>query len=282
MSVTSTADLPPPPSSDKINIAIADLVIYILLLFPVIRITWRHGKSGMVCWPIFLSYFPLRFVSDAYQIANRDEPEIPNAVAIMTNAGSIACLSLTIIGLIYEVNVILPLPPKRWTERIMLAVTHLAITAGIALATYGGAPKAGAKGGVVAENLNQTGNCLMMFTMIFGLGWWLWQTKKRVMSLKSHPNFEPGKYLLLAACAALPFQLIRIGYNLTMAFTPYAVIDPFSGSFASRLLLMFGTQLCVAIAVTVGGWMSVGLVPAHALGQENQGFSRFRTPRPWV
>jgi hypothetical protein len=179
-------------------------------------------------------------------------------------------------------NVILPLPPKRWTERIMLAVTHLAITAGIALATYGGAPKAGAKGGVVAENLNQTGNCLMMFTMIFGLGWWLWQTKKRVMSLKSHPNFEPGKYLLLAACAALPFQLIRIGYNLTMAFTPYAVIDPFSGSFASRLLLMFGTQLCVAIAVTVGGWMSVGLVPAPALGQENQGFSRFRTPRPWV
>ena len=106
MSVTSDADLPPPPSADKINLAIADLVLYILLLFPVIRITWRHGKAGMVCWPIFISFFPLRFVSDAYQIVKRNEPAIPNAVAIMTNAGSIACLSLTIIGLIYEVYVL--------------------------------------------------------------------------------------------------------------------------------------------------------------------------------
>ena len=94
---------PEGPMNKPHHLAIADLVLYILLLFPVIRITWRHGKAGMVCWPIFISFFPLRFVSDAYQIAKRNEPSIPNAVAIMTNAGSIACLSLTIIGLIYEV-----------------------------------------------------------------------------------------------------------------------------------------------------------------------------------
>lgn len=94
-----------PPSASIINLAIADLAIYGALFFPTCWITWKHGKTGMVCWPIFLSYFALRFVSDAYQIAHRNDPNIPNTVAIMTNAGSLACLSLTIIGILYEVYV---------------------------------------------------------------------------------------------------------------------------------------------------------------------------------
>lgn len=101
--MAATDSLPDPPSANKINLAIAELVLYVLLLLPVIWITWKHGKAGMTCWPILVSYFALRFVSDAYQIANRNEPELPNVVVIMTSAGSIACLSLTIIGAIYEV-----------------------------------------------------------------------------------------------------------------------------------------------------------------------------------
>lgn len=115
--------LPPPPSADKINLAIADLTIYGILLFPVIYITWRHGRAGMVCWPIFLSYFPLRFVSDAWQVAKRHEPEIPNTVAIMTNAGSIACLSLTLIGMVYEVYVHSSSSSLMMTRRLSLLQT---------------------------------------------------------------------------------------------------------------------------------------------------------------
>lgn len=91
-----------PPSADIINLVIADLAIYAVLFFPTVYITWKHGKAGMVCWPIFLSYFGIRFTSDAYQIVHRSDPLLPNTVAIMTNAGSLACLSLTIIGILYE------------------------------------------------------------------------------------------------------------------------------------------------------------------------------------
>ncbi|KAJ4253889.1 hypothetical protein NW762_010287 [Fusarium torreyae] len=76
----SATRMPDPPSASIINLTIADLAIYAVLLFPVIRITWKHGKSGM----------------------------IPNPVVIMTNAGSIACMSLTIVGVIYEVYVAPP------------------------------------------------------------------------------------------------------------------------------------------------------------------------------
>ncbi|KAH7368031.1 hypothetical protein B0T11DRAFT_59761 [Plectosphaerella cucumerina] len=272
MTASSDFAMPPPPSAAKINLAIADLVIYAILFFPVIWIAWKYGKKGMVCWPIFVTYFPLRFVSDAWQVAKRNEPEIPNTVAIMTNAGSIACLSLTLIGMVYEVNILLPLPPKRWVEKIMLGVMHLAMTAGIGLATYGGAPSPDHAGGVVFEDLNHIGNCLMLFAMLFGLGGWIWTTGKRVLALKSHPNFLAAKYLLIAACAALPFQLVRLGHSLTYAFTPYPVLDPITGTFATRLIIMFGMQLVVAIIATVGGWFSMDTAPAGEWGL-NPGFS---------
>lgn len=91
-----------PPSASIIDLAIVDLVLYIVLLPPTLYITWKHGKTGMICWPIFVSYFGLRYASDIYQIVNRNEPLQYNEVAIMTNSGSLACLSLLIIGLVYE------------------------------------------------------------------------------------------------------------------------------------------------------------------------------------
>lgn len=90
------------PSTNTINLAIAEAVIYGLTLFPMIYITWKHGKKGMVCWPIVVSFFVMRLVADIYQIVNQDQPEQPNQVLIMTTSGSIACLSLGLIGVIYE------------------------------------------------------------------------------------------------------------------------------------------------------------------------------------
>jgi hypothetical protein len=97
-----TAATANPPSARLINLAIADLSIYIALLPPTLWITWKHGKTGMVCWPIFVSYFGLRFAADIYQVIKRHEPQQYNEVIIMTNAGSLACLSLVLIGLVYE------------------------------------------------------------------------------------------------------------------------------------------------------------------------------------
>jgi hypothetical protein len=90
------------PSANTINLAIAETVIYGLALVPMGYITWKHGRMGMVCWPIVLSFFVMRLVADIYQIVNREQPEQPNQVSIMTTSGSIACLSLGLIGVVYE------------------------------------------------------------------------------------------------------------------------------------------------------------------------------------
>lgn len=92
----------PPVSSEVVNLAIAELVLYGLMFPPAVWITWKHGKKGMVCWPIFVSHFAMRFIADIYQVIKRDEPLLPNQFNIMTSAGSLACLSLTLIGIVYE------------------------------------------------------------------------------------------------------------------------------------------------------------------------------------
>lgn len=100
--MASAEQLPGPPSDSIIDLAIAELSIYIVLFVPTLWITWKHGKAGMTCWGIFVCIFPMRFASDIYQVLHRHDPAIPNAALIVTQAGTLACLSMTVIGLVYE------------------------------------------------------------------------------------------------------------------------------------------------------------------------------------
>ncbi|KAM5349517.1 hypothetical protein ACJ41O_006022 [Fusarium nematophilum] len=246
------------PSTESVNLSYASLGIFGALLIPAVYITYKHGKPGMICWPIFVSYFGLRFASDGYHISRRNDPEESTTVTMMTNAGSLACLSLTLIGMVYEALV--PSPSRRLGRKVILGVTHLANTVGIGMAAYAGEPDESAPGGVKNENLNKIGNCLMFLVMLFVLGW-LWPAGRRVFAARHEANYRAAKALLIAAGPGTVLQLIRLSYSMTYAFNRIPSLDPVTGSFATRLILMFGTQLCIVIVVEIGGWFSKGVRP---------------------
>lgn len=100
--MASAEQLPGPPSKSIIDLAIAELSIYIVLFVPALWITWKHGFAGMTCWGIFVCIFGMRFASDIYQIVHRHDPGVTSAALIVTEAGTLACLSMTVIGLVYE------------------------------------------------------------------------------------------------------------------------------------------------------------------------------------
>lgn len=102
MSHSSATISIPPPSSEVIGLAYAETVIAGILFFISAYIAWRHGKVGMVCWPIFVSAPPAVMVADIYLIVNKDQPLLPTAVSTMTTAAVIACITLAIIGVVYE------------------------------------------------------------------------------------------------------------------------------------------------------------------------------------
>jgi hypothetical protein len=155
----------------------------------------------------------------------------------------------------FNSNVILPYP-KRWTEKILLGVTHVINTIGIAVGTYGGAPSATAPGGVFSPTLAQLGNILMLLIM-FSLIAWLGYTYRRIMAVRTHPNARPAMYMLVAALAAIPFQVMRLVYGTAMAFDNDPSLNPVMGTFAAQFVLVFSTQLGFSIVILVGGIMGI-------------------------
>lgn len=175
-------------------------------------------------------------------------------------------------------NTILPVSWKGWDQRILLAVTHLTNTSGIAMATYGGAPST--TGGVFNAVLNKTGNLLMILVMLI-VGVWIWSSWRRVNTFSDHVNYRNARWLLIAACASWPFQMIRLVYNTTYAFDRIASLDPVMGSFATQFVLLFLLHLAVVLIAVAGGWLSQHVtdkkqisydgVPLHNLYSEDQG-----------
>jgi hypothetical protein len=106
LKMSDTTNTVQPVSSNIVNLAIAELVLYALLLVPSLWIAWRHGKPGMTAWPLFISFIGLRFVADIYQILHRNDPLVPGSnINQVTSAGSITCLTYTLIGILYETYV---------------------------------------------------------------------------------------------------------------------------------------------------------------------------------
>ncbi len=97
----------------------------------------------------------------------------------------------------------------------------------------------------------------------------MWPTWQRLSSVPSHPNFRAARYLILAAGAGMPFQLVRLAYNTTYAFIRVPSLDPVTGSFATRLILMFMMQLAVVLMASAGGFLSRHVVPRSQISEEH-------------
>ncbi|KAJ0124479.1 integral membrane protein [Diaporthe amygdali] len=268
--MSSAADFPP-PSSSVINLAYVETVLSGLFLPVVGYLTWKHGKAGMTCWSIYIMAFAARIIADVYLIVNKDKPLLPTAVSTMTESAVIACISLGIIGIIYEANIILPQQPKKWTEKIVLGVTHLANTAGIAIATYGGAPSATGKGGVANQELSRIGN-LMMLWVLFTVCGWMWPTYKKINRYTGvHPNARPSLMLFWGGVAAMPIWLGRLSYMCIYAFNRQNIsLDPVMGTFAIKMLL-FLTLFGAATALTAGGWFAQMNMPSGGFLKSREG-----------
>lgn len=131
------------------------------------------------------------------------------------------------------------------------------------MATYGGSPDSTSPTGVRSSVLSQTGNLLMIAVLAFLTAWLLF-TVKGIIATPKCVNYRAAKVLCIAAGMAIPCQVVRLVYATTFAFVKISSLDPFFGSFAVELVLLFGTQLLVSLALIGGGWRSRKIVPLGA------------------
>ncbi|GJC83626.1 hypothetical protein ColLi_06464 [Colletotrichum liriopes] len=91
---------------------------------------------------------------------------------------------------------------------------------------------------------------------MLGVCGWMWPTFKKIR-FSSSPNCRPAMLMLRATVVGMPFQLIHLAYTTTYAFNRISSLDPVMGTFATKLVLLFGTQLGVTIAMLGGGWLGM-------------------------
>ena len=87
------------------NLAIAELVIYIVLLPTVFFILIKHGKHGLFGWLFLIAFCILRIVADGLQINNHVQEshgKAPSVTAAIVNSVGVFPLLLAISGIIHE------------------------------------------------------------------------------------------------------------------------------------------------------------------------------------
>lgn len=135
-------------------------------------------------------------------------------------------------------NTILLSPPK--SQNILLGVTHLANTIGIAMPCFAGAPDATGEGGAKNQTIDRTGNLVMLSVLFFACGW-IWPDSCKIRRYDTcHPNVEPARCLFWAGVAAMLLGMVRIGYNTVYAFIRHSALDPVMSSFTVKPVLVFG------------------------------------------
>ncbi|KAJ3532715.1 hypothetical protein NM208_g8315 [Fusarium decemcellulare] len=211
--------MPPPPSAGSIDLSITALVIFGILFFPTVYITFKHGKPGMLCWPILMSFFLMRFAYDIEHILRRNEPDIPTAVTMITYPGIVVCLAYTIIGMIFEAMNLVSTPSGRWSRKAVLGVIHLGTLLGIALASLGGTPSKERPGQVTNPTIEKAGNIIMLVIMLVVLGWW-WHAAQRVFSAMQEANFGAARALVVAALPGVFYSVDTTGPRRLLCLHP--------------------------------------------------------------
>ncbi|OAQ96159.1 hypothetical protein LLEC1_02118 [Akanthomyces lecanii] len=262
-----------PNPTSSINLAIASVTVHAVLVPVVAWITWKHGKKGLVCWPLLLSYLATRIAGDVYIVARRHEPGVGNTFTSTVDAGLVTCLTLALMGVVYEVNIVSRRKPQWLRQRIILGTDHLINIAGIGIASYGGTHDDSTESGIKNAMLAKVGHLVVVAALVMLCGWLGW-TARHIWSIRSTRTYFGTYVMLLTGGVALGFHAIRVAHEVTFAFSRLGSLDPVSGSLATKLVLVYGAELCVVLLMIVGGVCGKNLRQAQVadnLGPESIG-----------
>jgi hypothetical protein len=134
---------------------------------------------------------------------------------------------------------------------------HLLTTIGIALSADGGAhlsqPES-AKNNHAKDNTKREVGSLLLFLTAMLLIAYAFHTYRRLKALSSSRLNHNAIHLLYFAMLALPFAVIRAIYSIIYSFDHNSsTVNPVTGVFAVKLVLIFLVQLLAVIALVIGG-----------------------------
>lgn len=138
-------------------------------------------------------------------------------------------------------------------------VLHMLVSGGIALSAIGGSklakPESATNKYSNDRALRKIGPLIIFLTTVLLISYALY-TYRRLKSLPSARLNRSVIRLLHFAMLALPFTYIRAIYSIVYSFDTSPSVNPITGVFAVKFILIFLVQLLATLSLVVGGIMT--------------------------
>ena len=249
--------------SSTVDLAIVELVIYILLTPLVLFLLIKHRFPGLLGWLYLLVFCGLRLGSDGITIGNRNKPA--STTGAILNGVGISPLLLSLAGLLHEpAHYLLTTNP---TVTLFTQIFfHVLSVGGVVMAAIGGSkladPETHGNSWSTDHTLRKAGSCILLLVWVLLCVYAANMYRKIKRQQGNATHALAWRYFVFVALS-VPFVGIRAVYGVVYAFDTSKDVNPSTGSFAIKFVLIFLVQLIAVGCFMIGGWLSRDIVKQH-------------------
>lgn len=249
--------------NNSTSLAVAELIIYILLLPIILYVLYKHGRRGFMAYIYLVVFDIIRIVPAAMQISEHNQHKPESTTAAIIDSIGLSPLILCTAGILAEVRHYLYQTEQRPSKKSPLeSLIHITTIVGVALSAYGAAELSDS--GLTSSQISkyhsyqEAGSCLLF------LGWILLVVSASRFIRDMSPSAGNSIFwLFIAAFFALVPLLIRTIYGMIYAFDRSPKVSPVIGYFAIRLILVFLMLFIAAVILIIGGLASRNISAEH-------------------
>ncbi|KAK5454289.1 hypothetical protein LTS15_006289 [Exophiala xenobiotica] len=239
------------------SLSAAELAIYLILIPLTVWLFFKHGRRASLAYIYLIIFETLRLVAAGLQIHAHSQHTTSKTGAIIDSVG-LSPLLLAFSGFLYELSSYYYSPPGRSSNRFIVleeVLVHVGAYTGIALAALGASnlTKSNPTQSNIdqAHTLQETGVVLLLLTWIVLV--YMCFRLCRALGQRLQPGAVLPILLLAIACI---FVGVRSVYSVVYAFDHSTSVNPITGGFAIKLVLVFLVQLIAVVALLSVGYFT--------------------------
>lgn len=250
------------PLDKTTNLSIAELAIYATVLPLTAWLFFKHGPRASLAYIYLLIFQTLRIVAVALQINAHNKHKTSTTGGILDAVGLTPLLlafwyySCLMYQLARRRHAHAPSPQDHRRTLVEEILIHMGAYTGIALAAVGGSDltKSNATQSSInsAHHLQETGSVLLLLT-------WVGITCLCVQRHYNLRDFGSVTVLLLVADFLVG---VRAVYSVVYAFDHSTSVNPITGKFAIKLILVFVVQFLAVLALLSAGFLMRNMLKA--------------------
>ena len=274
--------------SSSTILSTVELAIYAVLTQLVVFLAFRHRLNGILGHLLLTLFCTLRIVAGIIAIINRnDDPHRPALSSAIVSSIGLSPLILALSGFIHEAHHYQVTSShtqtaarklKRWLWIAQIQFHAVAI-AGVALAASAAADLATATSqkDINIDNTKREAGSALLFALWIVLSFYTAFVWYKIRKTVGAARMSLSTLATCTLLSAVPIG-IRTIYSFVFSVDHSPSINPVTGKFAVKLVLVFLVQLIAVAFLIAGSWVSrdiarshpVSYAPVPAQGYPNQ------------